>query len=253
MAKILEEVLNVLVECKAEGNVLYLPDVLLDRKLYTAVNRVLENMGGKWNRKIKGHVFESDDPAEMLEVVLLTQEIRDLKKKFQFFPTPKPIIGRLCELAELSTMGPADVVLEPSCGDGRMADVITEYHPGGMVCYELNTDMDKFLSAKPYTVTYRDFLSVTKEEVGRVDRVVMNPPFTRHQDIDHVLHAFDLLDKGGVLAAVVSEGPFFRIDERSVSFRKFLEEHDAEVYKLDAGAFHESETEIRTRLVKIRK
>lgn len=56
-----------------------------------------------------------------------------------------------------------------------------------------------------------------------------------------------------ILVSVVSESPFFRTDKKSVTFRGFLEAHDAEVYKLDAGAFHESGTEIPTRLVKIRK
>lgn len=160
MAKIPEEVLDVLGRCRVEEDTLFLPDVQLDRKLYVAVNKVLESMGGKWNRKAKGHVFESGKPAEMLEVVLLTHEVRDLKKEFQFFPTPKAII---------------------------------------------------------------------------------------------VLHAFDLMNEGGILVSVVSESPFFRSDKKAVEFREFLEEHNAEVYKLDAGAFHESGTEILTRLVKIRK
>lgn len=84
MAKIPENVLNVLGECRADGNLLYLPSVQLDRKTYTEVNKVLENMGGKWNRKAKAHVFaEDDDVAEMLENVLLTQEVKDLKREYQ--------------------------------------------------------------------------------------------------------------------------------------------------------------------------
>lgn len=256
MAKISENVLDILGQCNVEGSILFLPPVQLDRKDYVAVNKVIENMGGKWNRKAKGHVFQDgDDPAEMLEVVLLTQEVRDLKKEYQFFPTPKPIIDRLCKLAELEKIGPATVVMEPSCGDGRMVDAILEYHPGGLACYELNPDMAKHLDSKPYAVEYIDFLAVSREELGAlgVDRVVMNPPFTKHQDIDHILHAFELMNDGGILASVVSESPFFRSDKKSVGFRTFLEEHNAEVYKLDAGAFHESGTEIPTRLVKIVK
>ena len=212
-------------------------------------------MGGKWNRKVRGHVFEDGDPAEMLEVVLLTQEVRDLKKEVQFFPTPGPIIERMCELAELDKIGPATIVMEPSCGDGRIVDAMMKYHPGGVVCYELNTEMAKYLGGKPYAVEYLDFLTVEREELPAlgVDRVVMNPPFTRHQDVDHILHAFDLMNEGGILVAVVSESPFFHSDMKSVVFRDFLREHNAEVYKLDAGAFRESGTEICTRLVKIRK
>jgi len=213
-------------------------------------------MGGKWNRKAESHVFqEGDDPAEMLEAVLLNQEVRDLKKEYQFFPTPWPIIERMCKLAELDKIGPSSVVMEPSCGDGRIADAIMEYHPGGLVCYELNPDMNKYLSGKPYIVEYLDFLTVTKEEVGTlgIDRVVMNPPFTRFQDIAHVLHAFALLNDRGILVSVLCESTFFRSDKKAVTFREFLERHGAEVIELGENAFKESGTPIKTRLVKIVK
>ena len=125
MAKIPENVLNVLGECRADGNLLYLPSVQLDRKTYTEVNKVLENMGGKWNRKAKAHVFaEDDDVAEMLENVLLTQEVKDLKREYQFFPTPRAVAERMCEMAEIDS---ASAVLEPSCGNGQLADVIWEH------------------------------------------------------------------------------------------------------------------------------
>lgn len=251
MAKIPENVLNVLGECIADGNLLYLPSIQLDRKTYTEVNKVLENMGGKWNRKAKAHVFaEDDDVAEMLENVLLTQEVKDLKCEYQFFPTPRAVAERMCEMAEIDS---ASEVLEPSCGNGQLADVIWEHLPAGMCCIELNTDMKRYLAEKPYGVNYRDFLDVTKKEIGSINRVVMNPPFTRHQDIDHVRHAYDLLDAGGILVAIMCESTFFRTDKKSVEFRDFLDSVYAQAIKLEPGAFHESGTDVVTRIVKIRK
>lgn len=251
MAKIPENVLNVLGECRADGNLLYLPSVQLDRKTYTEVNKVLENMGGKWNRKTKAHVFaEDDDVAEMLENVMLTQEVKDLKREYQFFPTPRAVAERMCEMAEIDS---ASEVLEPSCGNGQLADVIWEHLPAGMCCIELNTDMKRYLAEKPYGVNYRDFLDVTKKEIGSINRVVMNPPFTRHQDIDHVRHAYDLLDAGGVLVAIMCESTFFRSDKKSVEFRDFLDSVYAQTIKLEPGAFRESGTDVVTRIVKIRK
>lgn len=251
MAKIPEKVLDILGECRAEGNVIFLPNVQLDRKDYTAVNKVLENMGGKWNRKAKGHVFDSaDDAAAMLEAVMLTQEVRDLKKEYQFFPTPRPIAEQMCDWAEITCDSD---VLEPSCGNGQLADVICEYHPASLTCYELNEQMKKHLDGKEYGVNYADFLGVTKSDVEHIDRIVMNPPFTRHQDIDHVRHAYELLDDGGVLVSVMSESPFFRSDRKSVEFREFLNDVGAEIVELNVGAFHESGTDIKTRIVKIRK
>ena len=204
-----------------------------------------------WNRKAKAHVFaKDDDVAEMLENVLLTQEVKDLKREYQFFPTPRAVAERMCEMAEIDS---ASEVLEPSCGNGQLSDVIWEHSPAGMCCIELNTDMKRYLAEKPYGVNYRDFLDVTKKEIGSINRVVMNPPFTRHQDIDHVRHAYDLLDAGGILVAIMCESTFFRTDKKSVEFRDFLDSVYAQAIKLEPGAFHESGTDVVTRIVKIRK
>lgn len=61
--------LAILSRVTTEGNNVYLTCGQLDRKQYKAVNEILENIGGKWNRKTKGHVF-SDDPNEKLESVI---------------------------------------------------------------------------------------------------------------------------------------------------------------------------------------
>ena len=49
--------LEVLKQCRVEGNNAFLPDIQLDRKLYVKVAKRLDLIGGKWNRKIKGFVF----------------------------------------------------------------------------------------------------------------------------------------------------------------------------------------------------
>ena len=173
-----------------------------------------------------------------------------MKKEFQFFPTPWPVAERLCKMAELDA---TSTVLEPSCGDGRLADVIMEYSPASLFCVELDPNMVLKLEGKPYQVLWDDFLRVGRENVGRVSRIVMNPPFTRFQDIDHIRHAYDLLDEGGILVSVACESPFFRSEKKAVEFRAFLDEARAEVIRLETGAFHESGTKIPVRLVKIRK
>ena len=68
METIEEDVLTVLSTLEIDEN-----DVMitkqLDRKLYLAVNKVLERIGGKWNRKAKAHVFDAD-PTERLNNVI---------------------------------------------------------------------------------------------------------------------------------------------------------------------------------------
>ena len=251
MKKIPENVMEVLGGCRVEGQVLYLPEGQLDRETYEAVNKVLTMMGGKWNRKARGHVFpETADPAELLDTAMLTGEVRDTKQEFQFFPTPRKIAERMCELAELD--GTCHVC-EPSCGDGRLADVIMEHHPASLVGVELNPDMLRALAGKPYEVIFEDFLKLGREDIGTCDRMVMNPPFTRQQDIDHILHAYELLEDGGILVSIISESPFFRQDRKSRLFRDFLAEVGANTVELPDGAFRESGTGVRTRMLVITK
>ena len=251
MSKIADNILDILGECRTEGNTLYLPEGQLDRATYQAVNKVLESIGGKWNRKAKGHIFADGDPAELLVNVILAGEITDLKKQYQFFPTPRPVAEKMCELAELDS---TCTVLEPSCGKGDLADVIFEAGVKQVCGLELNPDMEQYLSKKPYTViTGVDFLQYVKDTTKEWSRIVMNLPFSRQQDIDHILTAYGILRPGGILVSVVSESPFFRTNKKSVEFREFLEAHEAVIEPVAEGAFKESGTMVRTRLVKIIK
>ncbi|MBQ4120450.1 MAG: class I SAM-dependent methyltransferase [Clostridia bacterium] len=247
--KISENVLDVLGECRVDGNVVYLPAIQLERTLYEAVNKILVKLGGKWNRKAKGHVFDRS-PAEALESVILCGEVTDQKKVFQFFPTPRAIGERLCDLAEINS---ECVVLEPSCGKGDLTDVIYERHPKELYAVEMNEEMKFYLDQKMYPMFMRfcDFLEY--EPTRKYDRIIMNPPFSNHQDVDHIRKAYEILKDGGVLVSVVSCSPFFRTDKKSVAFREFLDEVGAYVEEVPEGAFKESGTMVRTKIIKITK
>lgn len=246
--KVSNTVLDILGECKVEGNTLYLPDKQLDRADYVAVNKVLEMLGGKWNRKAKGHIFDHC-PEDEIDSVILQGEITDKKKEFQFFPTPRAVAEQVCDLADITS---ECSVLEPSCGKGDLADVAWERSPRRLDGIELNMDMEKYLVGKPYdTCIGQDFLEIADD--NNWDRVVMNPPFSRQQDIDHIYKAFKVLKNGGILVSVVSESPFFRSNTKSVEFREFLDKNNAEIYDLESGAFKESDTMVKTRIIKIVK
>lgn len=246
--KINNNVLDVLGNCKVEDNILYLPNIQLNRTDYTAINKVLEALGGKWDRKLKGHVF-NHCPADDIEAVLLTGDVVDTKKAFQFFPTPRSVAEHLCDLAEING---SVSVLEPSCGNGALADVIWERGPRSLYGVELNTALEDTLKDKPYKVFIGwDFLKLEADEAW--DRIVMNPPFSKHQDIDHVLKAFSILKPGGILVSVMSASPLFRTDKKSVAFREFLEENNAFVEVLPEGSFKEGGTMVKTCVVKIKK
>ena len=244
--KIKEDVLTVLNNSRLEDKTLYLPEGQLERKLYQDVNKILELLGGKWNRKIKGHVFD-EDVEEMLNDVINFGEIVDHKKEYQYFPTPKDVVRQLIELAELNS---SDYVLEPSAGEGAIANelkVITN----NVHVIELNPKMYAVLEPIFQMSMNKDFLQVEPKEL--YDKVVMNPPFSKQQDVDHILHAYKTLKPGGILVSVVSESPFFRNNKKSVEFREWLEKMNAEIIDLEAGAFKESGTMVKTRIIKVRK
>lgn len=76
--KLSDEVRAVLKRATVDGNILYLPEGQLDRKLYEAVNKALSLAGGKWKTRV-GHVFPTD-AASKLAAMLETGVSVDEKK-----------------------------------------------------------------------------------------------------------------------------------------------------------------------------
>lgn len=246
--KIRTEVLAVLDRVRVDGTTVFLPEKL-DRKLYLSVNDVLTAMGGKWNRKAKGHVFDGD-PTASFEATMLAGEI-STRDDLGFFPTPAPLAARLVAAAGIRR---GMSVLEPSAGDGALLRALPS-DIGEVVAVELDaTRADRLTEAFPHVaVAQDDFLSMGVSHVsarpGPFDRVAMNPPFARQQDIDHVRHAHGFLKPGGRLAAIMGGGVTFRQNKKSVEFRDFVAEHDGEIESLPAGSFTPSGTDVHTVLV----
>jgi len=245
--EIKRSILDIIASCEIHGNLLLLPPVQLNRTDYVAVNKVLEALGGKWNRKAGGHIFDYD-PSEKIEDIILTGEYTDAKKDYQFFPTPPELAEYLCDLAEIDEI---TTVLEPSCGKGNIADAVWKRNPARLLGIELNEDMKPLLADKPYEIMLgQDFLTYS-EEIW--DRIVMNPPFSKCQDRTHILKAYERLAPGGILVSVASSSILWRTDNRAEVFRDFLSGVHASIEELDEGAFKESGTMVRTCIVKIRK
>lgn len=243
MKQIDEATLAVLSRVTVEGNTIFLTCGQLGRKQYLTVNEILEIMGGKWNRKAKGHVF-TDDPTDKLEQVLLSGEIIP-PKKYGYFPTPPEIAMTLIGLAEIE---PFMSVLEPSAGQGGIVDFIPK--DCLIDCVELLPDNVAVLESKAYKVQQDDFLNIDPHPLYH--RVVMNPPFEHQQDIDHVLHAWKCVMPGGKLAAIMSAGILFRENRKTTEFRQLVETHGY-VKRLPEGSFKASGTGVNTCIVVMEK
>jgi hypothetical protein len=173
-----------------------------------------------------------------------------------YFPTPAELAADMVDRLDIRRgSGAAESwsLLEPSAGCGSILDEVEQLAAEPLtVVYELNPTLCEILQAKGYDARPVDFLE-QKPGQFRYDAVLMNPPFEKMQDVDHVRHAFDFLKPGGRLVAIMSPGPFFRDTAKAREFRDWLEELGGEVEDIEAGAFKESGTGVASKLVVIDK
>jgi len=232
--KINDETTNVLANSRIEDLRLYLPPGQLDRKLYVDVNKVLEAIGGKWNRKEKAHLFETP-PADILEEILLTGEYTNQRKEYDFFETPEALAKQLVDMAGIIS---GESVLEPSAGRGAIAK-----HMPGCDCIELEEKNRKYLYDEGFYLVGDDFLLCQQ----KYDVIVANPPFSKQKDIDHVTHMINLANRQVV--SIVSASILFRDNKKTTAFRELVDSLGGEITPLPDKSFSESGTNVRTCVV----
>lgn len=242
------DVLSVLSTMKVEDTTARITQGQLDRKLYERTNKVLEALGGTWNKKLKGHTF-AEDPTAALDGVILTGEVARARDVLGFFPTPPELVGELLAHAD---GGPGMTLLEPSAGEGAIvsAAVAKGYK---VTAIEIDQKRHRALVAHCVSGTpgkgvaadhLADFLQWSTTE--RFDRVVMNPPFARQQDIDHVTRAFGFLVPGGRLVAIMSAGVLFRENSKTREFRELVGRSAGKIIENPQGSFRDAGTGVHT-------
>lgn len=241
MPQIAEDVLKVLDAATIEGALLTL-NGSLDRKLYVETNKVLEAAGGKWNKKFKAHVFDGD-AIDAIEPIILTGAYRVTKQDFGQFDTPDLLAKMVVGLAGVED---GMSVLEPSAGVGNIANAIDA---AGADVTAVEIDEKRAAKLGNYAVHITDFLDLTPYQ--SFDRVVMNPPFAKQDDIRHVLHAHKFLRGGGKLVAIMSASVMFRDNKLTSDFRDFVSAHGGTIDRLPEGSFKESGTGVNTCVVTI--
>jgi SAM-dependent methyltransferase len=225
-----------------KDNILTLPGSL-DRKTYQDVDKVLKEVGGKWSKGKKGHVFASD-PTDQIQNIVDSGEVLLLSKN-GYFPTPRALAEQTVNYADIwDDM----TVLEPSAGSGGLADVIRELHPEAkLTLVEIQPKLCLELRAKGYEPIQADFLAMTPEPI--FDRVVMNPPFEHQGDIDHIAHALKFLKPGGRLSAIGGGSWLYRQDKKTKAFHELLNDYAMMDDQNPEGSFKDSGTMVGTRTV----
>lgn len=246
--KVTERVLNALREATVDGPRLVLTGPRMDPRFYQQVNDVLEGVGGRWTKSAGAHIFPTE-AAEAIAPVIATGHVVTLREKrndAQYFPTPAAVVERLLKLASIE---PGMEVLEPSAGSGAIATAMAS-RGAAVDCIERDPGYAATLIEAGFARAVRvaDFVTIPVE--AQYDRVVMNPPFTKGADIEHVQHALGFLKPGGLLVAVMSNAVTFH-KGAAASFRTLVEDRGGHVEALPEGAFGESGTGVSTILVAI--
>ena len=167
-----------------------------------------------------------------------------VSKDLQFYPTPRAVIDQimrdLCDVRGLR-------VLEPSCGDGRIMDVLRSAGADVLGC-EVDTMRAMMAEAKGHKVIKGNFLELEPKPV--FDLVVMNPPFYGRHYAKHVRHALRFIkasdDKWRRNKLVAILPATARYDHG------LLDDLSPDWSDLPVGAFAESGTNVCTTIATVR-
>jgi len=119
------------------------------------------------------------------------------QKSHQFYPTPEELAEIAVEMAEIE---PHNVCLEPSAGQGGIADFMPKDRT---TCIEVSPLHCAVLKAKGYDTICAEFIWYSGTVTNRYDRIVMNPPFSAGRGAEHVKSAAKMLSAGGRLVAIL--------------------------------------------------
>jgi hypothetical protein len=227
----------------------------LDRTEYGRVNKILEALGGKWDRRAGAHVFATD-PADALAAVLGGARIPGAARTEEgYVATPAELAASIVAgHSHIADLNPGSAVLEPSAGDGSFVHAIRAANSGVRITIvEPNETRARSIRVDELmTLWLMTFERFTEDTHAPFDGIVMNPPFAVPGQptlwIDHVRTAWDLLAPGGRLTAIVPASLGFRTDRRHEEMRAFVDQFGGSV-DLPADAFAESGTNVHTMVL----
>lgn len=205
----------------------------------------LESMGiltgSEYRSALREFVALREAPAEPDKIKQMERAMIGRRNDgLDFFPTSAAVTEEAIDAADIQ--GGMDV-LEPSAGMGHMADAIREQTGVEPEVVELSGERRELLEAKGYNLVGSDFMEVSGKQY---DRIVMNPPFSKGRDIQHVQHAYSLLKPGGRLVAIMGEGAFFQSNKAAENFRAWLDGLGATSERLPEGSFMDPALPVNT-------
>lgn len=242
--------INLIAMLKCDGNRMDLPNHFsFSKKEYTDLKNEIIKSGGIYSK----NGFDFIEKSEIVYDRITSGSNYNFKKEFQFFGTPDTLADKLVELSfELPSQ--ISTVLEPSAGQGAIIKAIHRIDPDINVhyCELMNLNLS-FLQnyTGPTEFISKDFLSIKK--VNYFSQIIANPPFSKNQDIDHILKMYECLTEGGRLVSISSESWVNGTQKKQVDFKNWLNKVNAEVIDIEKGAFKESGTMVGVKIIVINK
>ena len=175
---------------------------------------------------------------------------RDSRAGQDYYPTPEPL-GYM--MNQWGWIGEGDSVLEPSAGHGAIARYVPRENP--LTAVEPSQSLFSKLQIKAGG-NGRKFENDVFENynvVNKHDVVLMNPPFGTggRMAVDHVAKAFQHLEEGGRIVAIIPRG------STDKKFDKWYEEQKNAVLTAEIGlpdiTFERAGTSVNCRVVVIDK
>jgi len=225
-----------------EGNKAFLPKEPLSD--YAELKKALTKACGKY----KSNSFEFPYPAKAVIESLKTGKVIDFKKEFQLFHTDKPVAGQMMN----EIIGYPKTILEPSAGHGHLIDELIAVYPDSKIdavdLSELNFSIlkDKYKDNPNINLIHGDYLDFVPGK--KYDLIFANPPFSKNQDIDHVLKMVSEKEDQGQIISIMSTSWTFGNQKKQVEFREFAEENFI-IRTNENGAFKSSGTMVSTVLI----
>lgn len=169
----------------------------------------------------------------------------EVAKDLQFYWSPPAVVDAALEYAGVADLTqwrndpPASLhILEPSCGDGRILDMVRHHgHVGLGIEYHVGRAAQA--KANGHSVICANFLEQPPR--AEFDAVVMNPPFYGRHYAKHVRHAMRFLKPRGTLVSILPATAWY--DHKEL---------DGEWRDLPIGSFSEAGTNVPTGLLRMR-
>lgn len=166
-----------------------------DNVLLRKVESVLTYLGGYKNMVNNEWVFDFDIDPVLVEIV--RTGVVPNAVSYQYYPTQESLAYQVHELAEIEEH---HSILEPSVGMGALLKWV--HNKALVTCVDVSKTHCFILEGMGFTnVIHADFLALN--DLGKFDRVIMNPPFSEGRAEAHLIHAFSHLKVGGILVAVL--------------------------------------------------